>query len=117
MDVMNMRLGPVGREPTTEEITRGAARLIGGSMAVRAKFRVIERTERTYSSAPAPKTQESVKLIAVTDEANKSWAKYTPSGSIEMSIDNPAALDQFKVGDVFFVDFTPAPATEAEEKA
>ena len=41
-------------------------------------------------------------------------AKYTPSGAITMTIDNPEALDQFKVGDEFYVDFTPVTAAEIE---
>jgi hypothetical protein len=33
-----------------------------------------------------------------------------------MSIDNPAALEQFKAGEHYFVDFSPAPAAESDEK-
>lgn len=62
------------------------------------------------------KSGNQVRLDAVCDEQNKSWAQYTPCGSVQMSIDNPTALDRFEQGQTYFVDFTPAPATEAEEK-
>jgi hypothetical protein len=38
---------------------------------------------------------------------NESWSKYTPSGKIEMSITNPAAIDKLEKGKAYFVDFTP----------
>ncbi len=63
------------------------------------------------------KTKRSiVKFQAMTDPANKTWAKYTPSGSIELGIDNPEAVDAFQLGQSYFVDFREGPATEAEEK-
>lgn len=40
---------------------------------------------------------------------DKSFTKATPNGSITMQVDNPAALDQFTLGDYYYVDFTPAP--------
>jgi hypothetical protein len=58
-----------------------------------------------------------VKLRAVYDEQNKTWAQYTPCGEVSMTIDNPTALERFTVGQHYFVDFTPAPAKEADEKA
>lgn len=76
-------------------------------MAVIAKFRVVSRTESAgYGNEPG-KTQESVKLSAVSGPENEQWSKWTPSGSIEMAITNPAALDQFKVGEHVMVTFEP----------
>lgn len=57
-----------------------------------------------------------VRFWAVCDDANKTWAKYTPCGNVEMTIEQPAALEQFKVGEHYFVDFSPAPAAESDEK-
>mgnify|MGYP003396251839 CR=1 FL=1 len=37
------------------------------------------------------------------------FQKATPTGSAEFQIDNPAALEQFKLGETYYVDFTPAP--------
>lgn len=73
-------------------------------MSVRAKFRVSEVT--MYNE-----TYGKVKLQAVheTDTPeNQRFTKATPSGTIEMYIDNPPALKQFKPSKSFYVDFTPA---------
>ncbi len=59
---------------------------------------------------------KQIVLQAVTDEANKTWAKWTPCGKIEMSINNPDAFNQFSPGQTFFVDFSPAPEKQADEK-
>ena len=47
-----------------------------------------------------------VKLAPVSGEQNKTWSKYTPSGSIELRITNPEAQAQFQAGKTYFVDFT-----------
>jgi len=39
---------------------------------------------------------------------NASFTKATPWGKIELGIDNPAALEQFAPGKMYYVDFTPA---------
>lgn len=73
-------------------------------MSVRAKFVVnsIEMYANGYGK---------VKLMAVYDTTtpeNERFTKATPSGLLEMSIDNPPALEQFKPGQAFYVDFTAA---------
>jgi hypothetical protein len=72
-------------------------------MTVRAKFFVQEIAQTTWGGR--------VKLQVVSrGNDNKEWASATPSGSIEMTIRNDLALDQFIApGEEFFVDFTPAP--------
>lgn len=42
-----------------------------------------------------------------TDEDN-TFAKWSPSVELKINITNPALIGQFKVGDKFYVDFTPA---------
>jgi hypothetical protein len=87
---------------------------------VRAKFRCETVVSLTTSATPNPtlgvsvgeKYAERVKLSAVTtgpNEENKSWAKYTPLGSLEMQIDNPGAFEKFERGKEYFLDFTPVP--------
>ena len=39
---------------------------------------------------------------------DQKYAKATPSGKIEMGVDNPAALQQFELGKSYYVDFTVA---------
>ena len=51
----------------------------------------------------APKYDESG-----LDEDN-TFAKFSPGASLNINIANPALWGQFKVGDRFYVDFTPAP--------
>lgn len=66
---------------------------------VRARFRCTKKDE-TYS-------QVTLEPDYSSDE-NKAWAKFTPSGKVEMRIDNPPALAVFEVGKDYFIDFTPA---------
>lgn len=42
------------------------------------------------------------------DPENVRFTKATPWGNIKLGIDNPAALERFKVGEQYYVDFTPA---------
>jgi hypothetical protein len=35
------------------------------------------------------------------------FQKATPTGSITMLVDNPVALEQFKMGESYYVDFNP----------
>ncbi len=41
---------------------------------------------------------------------DNSFAKWTPTGNLEMSITNPALIGQFKVGEKYYLNFTPATA-------
>lgn len=78
-------------------------------MAVRAKFYVQEIARSTYGGR--------VKLAVVTrGEDNKAWANATPTGTVEMGIRNEVALEQFEVGQEFFVDFTPVPEAQAGQE-
>ena len=40
-------------------------------------------------------------------EVNKSWAKYTPSGKLEMAVTNPDAIAAFELGKVYELTFEP----------
>lgn len=42
-----------------------------------------------------------------TDE-NNTFATWTPMASLSMTVSNPNLLGKFKVGDTFYIDFTPA---------
>lgn len=81
---------------------------------VRCKMKVVERKNQLWYGQSKPITV--VVLTAVTDEANKTWAKYTPSGKLELSIDNPDAYDALELGKCYFVDFSEAPEKEADEQ-
>jgi hypothetical protein len=68
---------------------------------VRAKF---------YVESVTPYTDDAttVLLRAVTSgsEENKSFWKYTPSGTIQMTISNPNAAAEFEDGQEYYIDFT-----------
>lgn len=73
-------------------------------MSVRAKFRVTSVKKVDWSP--------DVRVIGLSavgaDEIpeNQRYHKYTPSGSMELTIDNPPASDELALGKTFYVDFT-----------
>jgi len=74
-------------------------------MGVEARFWVDEITTRAYNP-----DHTSVTLRAAgRGEGNKSWAQATPTGTIEMTITNPAAAQFFKdnQGKDVAITFTP----------
>lgn len=40
-------------------------------------------------------------------DENNTYAKFSPSAHLQLSIANPALLDKYAPGDHFYVDFTP----------
>ena len=55
---------------------------------------------------------EEVKMVLEPQYDQKlaedvSFQKATPSGRMEMRIDNPTAIERMPIGKVFYVDFTP----------
>ena len=74
-------------------------------MITRAKFKCVEvETDDRFPDG------NSVKLEAVTSgsEENKSFWKYTPSGSIQMFITNKKAVELFVAEQEYYVDFSKA---------
>lgn len=78
------------------------------STTMRAKMQVASVTRHPGS--------EQLKLNAVCPPSfdkdglheDSTFAKYSPSASLEISITNPALHGRFNPGDKFYVDFTPA---------
>jgi hypothetical protein len=80
------------------------------STKMRAKFAIsrIEQFvggEKLYFNAVSAKSYPA----DGSDEDN-TYAKYSPSAECSIHIVNPALLGQFKPGEKYYVDFTPAPA-------
>lgn len=74
----------------------------GADMPTRAKFRCNSAEE--YSTG-----QRTYKFTAVTDDGtpeNERYHRYTPSGALQISIDNPAV--SFTIGAAYYLAFTPA---------
>lgn len=85
-------------------------------MNIRCKMRLVSKADTAHWDMSKPgKGCSVVKLIAVTDPANKCWSEHTPAGSIELSITNPAAVDALELGACYYVDFTKAPTRAADE--
>ena len=72
-------------------------------MRIRAKMEVREVTLNEYS--------DRVKLSCVyggtTNAEDNTYAKATPTGGMELQIDNPSARGHIKPGAKFYVDLTP----------
>jgi hypothetical protein len=84
---------------------------------VRCKMVCTEKAERFNQWSQQPEKETVVvKLTAANGPQNQTWSKYTPTGSIELQITNPAAFEQFKLGQAYFVDFVEAPLAEADEQ-
>lgn len=73
---------------------------------MRAKMRVMAVTA-AYEGA------EIVKAFPVCgqfdangDSEDNTYARYTPSGSLELVINNPSLRGKIKEGQVFYIDFT-----------
>lgn len=75
------------------------------------------RAKLQVSEVQSTATSERLTLRAVckpggypsdgSDEDN-SFARWTPSAELTMTINNADLLGKFKVGDKFYLDFTPA---------
>jgi hypothetical protein len=75
-------------------------------MTVRAKFTLIEVTFTTG-------TAKRLKFSAVYDSSipeDQRFQKATPWGQFEMTVDNPAALEQFELGKAYYFDAIAAQA-------
>lgn len=74
---------------------------------IRAKFNCA-----TINNTPPDQSEriETVSLVAVYSEdpndINYKWSKYTPSGSMMLSISNPDAQDRFEIGKEYFIDIS-----------
>ncbi|WDZ97967.1 hypothetical protein Herbaro_09355 [Herbaspirillum sp. WKF16] len=55
-----------------------------------------------FNAVPAAKYPEDG-----SDEDN-TFAKFSPSATVSLTVANPALLGQFKAGEKYYVDFTPA---------
>jgi hypothetical protein len=73
---------------------------------VRAKFILRDITSHSWSKDArtlvfSPQYDSSI-------EEDRRFAKSSPSGEFRIQVDNPAALEQLKLGDAYYFDITPA---------
>lgn len=74
-------------------------------MAVRAKFTVTEVAQ--ISHQPAARRIKLAAQYDVTIPEDRRFCEYTPSGTLEMYVTNPAAIEALPLGQAFYLDFTP----------
>ncbi|KAF1041317.1 MAG: hypothetical protein GAK35_03407 [Herbaspirillum frisingense] len=67
------------------------------------KIEQFEAIENLHFSAVAAKSYPT----DGSDE-NNTYAKFSPSASLVMTVMNPELLGKFKAGESYYVDFTPA---------
>lgn len=80
-------------------------------MTVRAKFYVSEvKQSRNHYGGQEGELLTTIKLQAVTGntEENRQFFRWTPAASIDLGTVNPSVVEQFHIGEEFYVDFTPA---------
>jgi len=72
-------------------------------MTVRAKFKCTVVSHNYTDNAMVVKFQ----AVTAETEENKTWSKWTPTGSLEMYVSNPEVFNQFEEGKEYFLDITP----------
>lgn len=77
-------------------------------MSVRAKFQV--SSIKSFAWNPQSKEITLTPQYDTSIPEDRRFAKATPSGSLTMAVDNPAASDQLELGKFFYLDFTPVEA-------
>jgi len=86
---------------------------------MRAKVRVSSVTPPSVTVSPGCDMAPAQSIVAYPvarndgypadgSDENNSYAKWSPSGKVELTITNPALSNRIKEGDVFYVDFIPA---------
>ena len=77
-------------------------------MTFRAKFRLIKTAQYhgPYTSGAKILTFSADYDPSIPEDQR--FAKATPSGTLEMTMDNPAAVALFEPGKVYYLDFSPA---------
>ncbi len=75
-------------------------------MTVRAKLYLAAVTEHSWGG----KTLLFETRYDDSIPEDQRFQKATPSGKVELNIDNPSALGQFEIGQHYYVDFNPVSA-------
>ena len=78
-------------------------------MSVRAKLKLTCITTKEFTEGyPKSTTLRFDCQYDTSTPEDQRFAKATPSGHVELVVDNPSALDQFVAGKDYYLDFTPA---------
>jgi len=78
-------------------------------MSVRAKFKCTAITTQESDGKVFSKQVFFQPVYSSDPESeNHSWSQATPAGSLNMTITNPSAFNQFESGKEYFLDISPA---------
>jgi hypothetical protein len=77
----------------------------------RAKF-VVLSIKKNSSDPLAAQVELGAVYSSVPGSENKAFWQATPSGKIEMYINNPEGAKLFELGEEYYVDFSPAPKSK-----
>lgn len=77
-------------------------------MSVRAKFKVVQKDNRTTEEGVAESSRIVLTPVVSGSEENEEFYALTPGGQIVLETVNPTAADEFVVDEEVYVDFTVA---------
>ena len=78
-------------------------------MTIRARMKLMRMVTEDWGHG----TQQTVHFMAQYDQSiaeDQKFQRATPSADAKFQIDNPAALEQLKVGRDYYFDISPVPA-------
>ena len=90
--------------------------------ALRTKMRLTNLAKSVYASTDyrdgKPVTVDVVTaivtLVPVYGIGNEGWSKWTPSGKLELTINNPDTVGRLKLGAVYYVDLSEVEQAKVE---
>lgn len=77
-------------------------------MTVKAKFFVASNAKVAQTNDTPQQAYDKINMVRLSpiySDGNIEWSKFTPSGSIELTITNPAAADFFVPGKIVSITF------------
>jgi len=74
---------------------------------VRAKFSVTSIIKNEDLVSPSEVVYLNAVYSSDPTSENYSWSKWTPAGSLSMTITNPDCFGKFEQGKTYYLDFTP----------
>ena len=77
--------------------------------SMRAKMRIagIEKHSAEYETLHFHAVAKDGPYPSDGSDEDNTYAKFSPAGELSLSVANPALIGKFKVGDTFYLDFTP----------
>ncbi len=86
-------------------------KVTSNSPLMRAKFSCISLDKNEDENNPF-EHPHFAPVVGDGSTENESFSKFTPSGSLEMTITNPSLFGKINPGDVFYLDFIPVHTEE-----